>query len=180
MGPFFSSFFFLKKKGSTWHAAALFSPSFLFLSLQLIILFGVFLLCGCVREKKISEGKQQQHNCVRRSVMQGEGKLVTQQLHRSDGEGIEKQLGYLMNLYRALCVRHDEIGQEIVLNDILALLTVNHQHDLAERVISTCEITHDHRSNNQAARYFYYVGLTRALLLDYVGANQCLQHALRK
>ncbi|RNF02607.1 putative proteasome regulatory non-ATPase subunit 3 [Trypanosoma rangeli] len=89
-------------------------------------------------------------------------------------------LGRLMKLYRALCVRHDELGQEIILNDILAFLTRNHQHDMAESVIATCELSLPHRSNNQAARYFYYVGLTRALRLEYVDANQCLQQALRK
>lgn len=85
-----------------------------------------------------------------------------------------------MKLYRALCVRHDEVGQEMVLNDILAFLTHSHQHDMAESAIATCEISLPHRSNNQAARYFYYVGLTRALRLQYVDANQCLQQALRK
>ncbi|KAG8344747.1 PCI domain [Trypanosoma vivax] len=107
----------------------------------------------------------------------------------SNGETVQKRLpsqrndellSSLMNLYRALCVRHDEVGQEILLNDILALLTLSHQHDLAESVIATCEIGRPHHSNNQAARYFYYVGLTRALRLDYVDANQCLQQALRK
>ncbi|KEG09375.1 putative proteasome regulatory non-ATPase subunit 3 [Trypanosoma grayi] len=92
----------------------------------------------------------------------------------------DELLGRLMRLYRALCVRHDEVGQEMVLNDILALLTRHHQHDMAESVIATCEISMPHRSNNQAARYFYYVGLTRALRLEYVDANQCLQQALRK
>ncbi|ORC91742.1 putative proteasome regulatory non-ATPase subunit 3 [Trypanosoma theileri] len=92
----------------------------------------------------------------------------------------DELLARLMRLYRALCVRHDELGQEIVLNDILALLMRSHQHDLAESVIATCEISLPHRSNNQAARYFYYVGLTRALRLEYVDANQCLQQALRK
>lgn len=89
-------------------------------------------------------------------------------------------LTQLMVLFRALCVRHDEIGQEIVLNDILALLTKTHQHEMAESLIATCDLSLPHRANNQASRYYYYVGLTRALRLQYVDAHQCLQQALRK
>lgn len=95
---------------------------------------------------------------------------------RADSE----HLTQLMTLYRALCVRHDEIGMEIVLNDILAFLTQTHQHEQAEAFIATCNLNLPHRANNQAARYFYYVGLTRALRLEYVDAHQCLQQALRK
>ncbi|EAN79185.1 proteasome regulatory non-ATP-ase subunit 3 [Trypanosoma equiperdum] len=113
--------------------------------------------------------------------MQTTGELtLKQQLQQSGSKGNDELLGRLMSLYRALCVRHDEVGQEMLLNDILALLTLNHQHDLAERVIATCEISLPHRSNNQAARYFYYVGLTHALRLGYVEADQFLQYALRK
>lgn len=91
-----------------------------------------------------------------------------------------EELTRLMVLFRALCVRHDEIGQEVVLNDILALLTATHQHEMAESLIATCDLKLPHRANNQAARYYYYVGLTRALRLEYVDAHQCLQQALRK
>lgn len=86
----------------------------------------------------------------------------------------------LMTLYRSLCVRHDEVGLEIIINDILALLSHSHQHEQAESFIATCNLTLPHRANSQAARYYYYVGLTRALRLDYTDANQCLQQALRK
>lgn len=91
-----------------------------------------------------------------------------------------EQLTRLMMLYRELCIRHDEMGLEIVLNDILALLTHTHQHEQAESLIATCDLHLPHRANNQAARYHYYVGLTRALRLEYTDAHQCLQQALRK
>eukprot|EP00796_Vickermania_ingenoplastis_P008660 gene8661-6087_t len=86
----------------------------------------------------------------------------------------------LMTLYRSLCIRHDEVGIEIVLNDILALLIHSHQFEQAESLIVSSDLKLPHRANNQAARYYYYVGLTRAMRLDYVDANQCLQQALRK
>ncbi|KAG5475905.1 hypothetical protein CUR178_03619 [Leishmania enriettii] len=102
--------------------------------------------------------------------------IATAATKRAEAE----QLTRLMTLYRAVCVRHDELGMEIVLNDILAFLTSTHQHEQAEAFIATCNINLPHRANNQAARYFYYVGLTRALRLEYVDAHQCLQQALRK
>lgn len=90
------------------------------------------------------------------------------------------QLEKLMLLYRTLCIRHDELGIEIVLNDLLALLVHNHQYEQAESLIATSDVKLPHQANNQAARYYYYVGLTRAMRLDYVEARQCLQQALRK
>ncbi|CCW60941.1 unnamed protein product [Phytomonas sp. EM1] len=91
-----------------------------------------------------------------------------------------EHLTSLMTLYRALCVRHDELGMEILLNDLLALLTRTHQHEQAESLIATCDLTLPHHSNNQAARYYYYVGFTQALRLEYVAAHHSLQQALRK
>ncbi|EPY32799.1 26S proteasome regulatory subunit N3 [Strigomonas culicis] len=91
-----------------------------------------------------------------------------------------EHLAELMKLYRALAVRHDDLGAEIVMNDILAFMTNNHQHEQAESFIATCDLKLPHRSNNQAARYYYYVGLTRAFRLEYTEAHQCLQQALRK
>lgn len=90
------------------------------------------------------------------------------------------RLEKLMILYQSLCVRHDELGVEVVLNDLLALLIHHQQFEQAERLIATSNLQLPHRSNNQAARYFYYVGLVRAMRLDYVDAHQCLQQALRK
>lgn len=85
-----------------------------------------------------------------------------------------------MVLYRSLCIRHDEVGVEIVLNDLLVLLIHNHQYEQAERLLATSDLKLPHRANNQAARYYYYVGLIRAMRLDYSDAHQCLQQALRK
>mmetsp|Transcript_83830 Transcript_83830/g.98112 ORF Transcript_83830/g.98112 Transcript_83830/m.98112 type:complete len:335 (-) Transcript_83830:77-1081(-) len=86
----------------------------------------------------------------------------------------------LLDLLRALTVRHDELGQEIVLNDIIASMVSASQFEQAERVIANCVINQPYRSTNQAARFSYYVGLIRAMRLNYVDANACLQQALRK
>lgn len=100
--------------------------------------------------------------------------------HESPSVAMTKRLEELMILYRTLCIRHDELGVEIVLNDLLALLVHHNQFEQAERLIATSDLHLPHRANNQAARYFYYVGLVRAMRLDYVDAHQCLQQALRK
>lgn len=86
----------------------------------------------------------------------------------------------LLDLFRTLTVRHDEAGQELVLNQLLACCVAGSQYDQAERIIANCVVRQPYRSTNQAARFFYYVGLVRAMRLNYTDANGCLQQALRK
>lgn len=86
----------------------------------------------------------------------------------------------LLHLFRALSLRHDEVGQEITLNEILRTLTNASLFEQAQKIASYCQLSQPYRSTNQAARYYYYVGLTKAIRLDYVEANSCLQQALRK
>lgn len=91
-----------------------------------------------------------------------------------------EQQAKLMDLFRALTVRHDELGQEIVLNEILASMVASSEFEQAERVIANCVVHQPYRSTNQAARFSYFVGLVRAMRLNYADANACLQQALRK
>lgn len=93
------------------------------------------------------------------------------------GQDVQAQL---LDLLRSLTLRHDELGQEIVLNKVLARLIQNAQFEQAERVIANCVLNQPYRSTNQSARFYYYVGLTRAMRLDYVEAASCLTQALRK
>lgn len=91
-----------------------------------------------------------------------------------------EQQDRLLDLFRSLTVRHDDLGQEIVLNEILALMVSSSQFESAERIIANCVVHQPYRSTNQAARFFYFVGLVRAMRLNYLDANSCLQQALRK
>jgi len=86
----------------------------------------------------------------------------------------------LMELFSQLTVRHDDLGQEIVLNMILANLMHHRLYDQAEHLITTCTLTQPYRSTNQAARFFYYVGLIRAIRLNYADAHSYLVQSLRK
>eukprot|EP00758_Cryptobia_borreli_P017306 Tbor_TRINITY_DN6179_c0_g2::TRINITY_DN6179_c0_g2_i1::g.22833::m.22833/K03033/PSMD3, RPN3; 26S proteasome regulatory subunit N3 len=86
----------------------------------------------------------------------------------------------LLDHLLALSLRHDELGQEIVLNEILRQLLERKEFEQSERIIANCELKQPYRSTNQAARFFYYVALTHATRLDYVSANHCISQALRK
>lgn len=86
----------------------------------------------------------------------------------------------LLDLLRSLTLRHDELGQEIALNEILRHLLHHNEFEQAEKIIANCVLNQPYRSTNQAARFSYYVGLTRAMRLDYVDAASCIAQALRK
>jgi 26S proteasome regulatory subunit N3 len=86
----------------------------------------------------------------------------------------------LLALFRSLSLRHDELGMEIVINHLLRNLTHHKMFDHAESVIANCVVKQPFRSTNQAARFFYYDGLIKAMRLDYSGAHASLLQALRK
>lgn len=86
----------------------------------------------------------------------------------------------LMQLFRSLSLRHDELGMEIVLNAIIRNMVHHKLYDHAESVIANCVVKQPFRSTNQAARFFYYDGLVKAIRLDYSGAHASLLQALRK
>lgn len=86
----------------------------------------------------------------------------------------------LLTLFRSLSLRHDELGMEIVLNELLRNFIHHKLYDSAESVIANCAVKQPYRSTNQAARFFYYDGVTKAMRLDYSGAHASLMQALRK
>jgi 26S proteasome regulatory subunit N3 len=86
----------------------------------------------------------------------------------------------LLDLFRSLSLRHDELGMEIVLNALLRNFVHHKLYEAAESVVANCAVKQPYRSTNQAARFFYYDGLTKAMRLDYTGAHASLMQALRK
>lgn len=86
----------------------------------------------------------------------------------------------LLNHLRALALRHDELGQEIILNEILRKTLERKEYEQAERIVASVSLKQPYRSTNQGARFFYYVALISAIRLDYVKANDCVSQALRK
>lgn len=86
----------------------------------------------------------------------------------------------LLQLFRTLSLKRDEVGMELVLNELLRNFIHHKQFSQAEQILQLCEVQQPYRSTNQAARYFYYEGLIRAMRLDYTGARTSLSQALRK
>lgn len=86
----------------------------------------------------------------------------------------------LLQLFRTLSLKRDEVGMEFVLNELLRNFTHHKSFAQAEQILKLCEVQQPYRSTNQAARFFYYEGLIKAMRLDYPGARQSLSQALRK
>ena len=85
----------------------------------------------------------------------------------------------LLTLYRQSCIRHDEMGQAVLLNlllrNFLHYNLVSQAHTLSQR--SSFPET---ASNNQFCRYLYYIGRIQAIQLEYSDAYQRLMMASRK
>lgn len=86
----------------------------------------------------------------------------------------------LLQLFRTLSIKRDEVGMEFVLNELLRNFIHHKQFSQAQQILQLCEVQQPYRSTNQAARFFYYEGLIKAMRLDYTGARQSLSQALRK
>lgn len=85
----------------------------------------------------------------------------------------------LMTLYRTSCVRHDEIGQAVLLNLLLRNYLQYHLIEQAH-ILSMRTSFPESASNNQFCRYLYYMGRIQAIQLDYAEAYQRLSMAVRK
>jgi 26S proteasome regulatory subunit N3 len=85
----------------------------------------------------------------------------------------------LLALYRTTCIRHDNIGQAVLLNLILR----NYLHyNLIEQAHTFSLRTSfpENSSNNQFCRFLYYMGRIQAIQLNYSEAYQRLMLASRK
>jgi 26S proteasome regulatory subunit N3 len=94
-------------------------------------------------------------------------------------EKLENIRSVLLNLYRTTCIRHDDMGQAILLNLILRNYLhynlVNQAHTFSLRTSFP-----ENASNNQLCRYLYYMGHIQAIQLEYSEAYQRLMLASRK
>ncbi len=85
----------------------------------------------------------------------------------------------LLALYRTACVRHDEMGQAVLLNVLLR----NYLHyNLIDQAytLSMRSTFPESASNNQFCRFLYYMGRIQAIQLDYSESYQRLMTAARK
>lgn len=86
----------------------------------------------------------------------------------------------LLALHRTAVLRHDDIGQETLLNLLLRNYLHYNLYDQAEKLRSKAQRPEQSRSNQQHCRYLYYLGCIRAIQLEYTEAKDCLQQAARK
>mmetsp|Transcript_13646 Transcript_13646/g.23982 ORF Transcript_13646/g.23982 Transcript_13646/m.23982 type:complete len:500 (-) Transcript_13646:384-1883(-) len=92
-------------------------------------------------------------------------------------EGIRSSL---LALHRTAHLRHDVMGQEMLLNLLLRNYLHYNLYDQAEKFRSKAQRADVWRSHHQYCRYLYYLGRIRAVQLQYSEARDCLQQASRK
>ncbi|KAL5982978.1 hypothetical protein ACLOJK_017058 [Asimina triloba] len=87
--------------------------------------------------------------------------------------------GNLLALHRMATLRHDELGQETLLNLLLRNYLHYNLYDQAEKLRSKAPRFEAH-SNQQFCRYLFYLGKIRTIQLDYTDAKDSLLQAARK
>ena len=85
----------------------------------------------------------------------------------------------LLSLYRTSCVRHDDMGQAVLLNLLLRNYLTYHLVEQAH-TLSLRAAFPENSSNNQFCRYLYYMGRIQAVQLEYSESYQRLMMAVRK
>ncbi|KAG6554271.1 hypothetical protein Mapa_004187 [Marchantia paleacea] len=85
----------------------------------------------------------------------------------------------LLALHRTATLRHDELGQETLLNLLLRNYLHYNLYDQAEKLRSKTQRVESH-SNQQLCRYLYYLGRIRTIQLEYTDSKECLLQAARK
>ncbi|XP_011046661.1 PREDICTED: probable 26S proteasome non-ATPase regulatory subunit 3 [Populus euphratica] len=87
--------------------------------------------------------------------------------------------GNLLALHRVATLRHDELGQETLLNLLLRNYLHYNLYDQAEKLRSKAPRFEAH-SNQQFCRYLFYLGKIRTIQLEYTDAKDSLLQAARK
>ncbi|CAI5526497.1 unnamed protein product [Closterium sp. Naga37s-1] len=85
----------------------------------------------------------------------------------------------LLAAFQTATLRHDEIGQEMLLNLLLRNYLAYNLYDQADKLRSKA-LRPDSHSNQQLCRQLYYAGRIAAVQLEYSAAKDCLQQAARK
>ncbi|XP_010935159.1 probable 26S proteasome non-ATPase regulatory subunit 3 [Elaeis guineensis] len=87
--------------------------------------------------------------------------------------------GTLLALHRMATLRHDELGQETLLNLLLRNYLHYNLYDQSEKLRSKAPRFEAH-SNQQFCRYLFYLGKIRTIQLEYTDAKESLLQAARK
>eukprot|EP00112_Aurelia_sp_Birch-Aquarium-sp1_P011208 Seg236.5 transcript_id=Seg236.5/GoldUCD/mRNA.D3Y31 product="26S proteasome non-ATPase regulatory subunit 3" protein_id=Seg236.5/GoldUCD/D3Y31 len=87
--------------------------------------------------------------------------------------------GFLQGRFRNSTLHHDEEGQATILNLLLRNFLHYNLYDQADKLVSKSTFP-ESASNNEWARFLYYLGLIKAIQLDYSEADKHLSNAIRK
>ncbi|CAG0913356.1 unnamed protein product [Notodromas monacha] len=86
---------------------------------------------------------------------------------------------FLHRRLRTCTLRNDFEGQAVLLNCLLRNYLSQSLYDQADKLVSKCQFPPS-ASNNELARYMYYLGRIKAIQLEYSAAQRHLTQALRK
>nr|QBH73726.1 26S proteasome regulatory subunit S3 [Isotomurus palustris] len=81
---------------------------------------------------------------------------------------------------RTATLRNDYEGQAVLINCLLRNYLLYNLYEQADKLVSKSTYPENAASNNEMARYLYYLGRIRAVQLDYSNAQKHLMQALRK
>ena len=85
----------------------------------------------------------------------------------------------LLTAYRSASVHHSALKQAVLINLMLRSFFLQGMVDQAAKFASKVAFP-DTRSNAEYARYLHYMGLIRAIQLQYSESHSCLMQAIRK
>lgn len=86
---------------------------------------------------------------------------------------------FLHSRLRTATLRNDFEGQAVLLNCLLRLYLNYNLYDQASKLVSK-SVFPESASNNEWARFLYYLGRVKAIQLEYSGAHKNLLQAIRK
>ena len=87
--------------------------------------------------------------------------------------------GTLMAAYTSACVHHSSARQAVLINLVLRCFYIQGLVDQGQKFASKVEFP-ETRSNAEFARYLFYIGIIRAVQLQYSEAHSFLSQAIRK
>lgn len=92
---------------------------------------------------------------------------------------LEKIRGFLHSRLRTATLRNDYEGQGVLINCLLRNYLHYSLYDQADKLVSK-SVFPETASNNEWARFFYYLGRIKAARLEYSAAHKHLVQAMRK
>ncbi|KAG0246362.1 proteasome regulatory subunit C-terminal-domain-containing protein [Mortierella sp. GBAus27b] len=85
----------------------------------------------------------------------------------------------LLNAQRTATLRRDDDTQSTLINLLLRNYFHYNLYDQADKLVSKTTFP-ENATNNQLARYMYYLGRIKAIQLEYTESHQCVLQAVRK